>query len=267
MEAEQRLQFVVYCHKALLANSKVLEYLIDSRHVSMNSIKEFMLGFCPVDMRPSQYDLMGFCTLKGRIIVPIFSEFGKIVGIAGRVPDAKIKGWWNTKFEKSSHLYGFHNARKHIFQTNKVYIVEGYFDHIILAQNGLPNSVAIMSSSLGMRRVGLLARYCDQVCLCFDTDQNHAGKLGMLKTLNEFQTVGFGNDPYNPSGYKNLCHNISMITLPVGIDPDDYVYRNGLKAFLALEKPFSVKQMVMAGKAYDELKEIIRRTKRKGHNV
>ena len=251
-------QFVTYCQEELLANEVALNYLTKDRRVSMESIKGFMLGFCPHNTRFNRDDPPEFQSLKGRITVPIFSEFGDLVGIAGRVPDKNAKGWWNTVFSKSSHLYGFNDARKHIFDKNKAYVFEGYLDRIILAQSGLLNSVAVMSASLGMRRVGLLARYCDELCLCFDTDANSAGKLGLLKTLWELQSVGFGKNIND-----EICRNITMIKMPVGVDPDEYVLKEGLEGFLSLEKPLSNKQMMASGAAYEELKEKMRQEKRR----
>lgn len=232
----------------------------------MESVKAFMLGYCPSDAKISRDYPSEFQSLKGRITVPIFSEFDELVGIACRAPNRKIKGWWNTSFIKSSHLYGFNDARKHIFKLNKGYIYEGYLDRIILAQFGMPNGVAVMSSSLGMRQVGLLARYCDEVCLVFDTDANDAGRLGMLKTLCELHTVGFGRKPFDLVDKGSICRNISMIKMPVGVDPDEFVIKEGLAAFLALERPLSVEQMVMSKAAYEDLKQRMNSEKRRTRN-
>jgi len=231
----------------------------------MDSIKEFSLGFCPTNTS-FRRDHKELEKLKGRIIVPIFSEFGELVGIAGRVPDKTVKGWWNTSFNKSSHLYGFNWARKHIFKNNKGYLIEGYLDRIILAQNCLINSVAVMSSSLGMRRVGLMARYCDEICVCFDTDQNNAGLAGMLKTLSELHQVGFGRKPSDQIDSESVCENVSMIKMPVGVDPDVYVLDNGLEKFLSLETKLSVRQMMAADAAHAELQEKMRKSQKRNKN-
>lgn len=252
------LEFVSRCQEELQSNDRALAYLMRERHVSAQTIKDCQLGYCPYGFIQRNAEHPELSSLKGRITVPIFSEFGKLVGIAGRVPDGKVKGWWNTTFTKSAHLYGFNEARKHIFEKNKAYIFEGYLDRIIMRQSGLPNSVAVMSSSLGMRRVGLLARYCDEVCLCFDTDANDAGRLGLLKTISELNTVGFGRSPMDSSDEGAICRNVSMVRLPVGVDPDEYVMKNGLDGFLALEQPLSLKQMALAGAACEELKEQMR---------
>ena len=213
-----------------------------------DSIKSSMIGYFPkyAKVMAEVGDPSELNGLRGRIIVPIFSEFGKVVGIAGRIPDPKEKGWWNTRFTKGSHLYGFNFARKAIFDKNKVYVFEGYFDRAIIAQYGLENCVAAMSTDLGMRRIGLLARYCDRICLCFDTDHNDSGLLGTFRTLADMYSVGIG---HSPSSWE-----VTMIQLPVKIDPDDFVASNGMEAFLALEKPVEEFKLMKARSAFEELK-------------
>jgi len=224
-----------------------MEYLLELRHMTPNSIRDFQVGYFPQNARyrlgPS--DPAELIQLKGRFVVPIFSEFGKIVGIAGRIPNPSEKGWWNTKFKKGSHLYGFNFARKRIFEENKAYVFEGYMDRIVMAQHGLDNCVAAMSTNLGIRRIGLLARYCNRFCLCFDTDHNEAGFAGMLRTLADMYSVGIGVSPSN--------WEVTAIMLPVGVDPDDYVHEHGMEAFLALEKPLSENQLKESGRALKEL--------------
>jgi DNA primase catalytic core len=252
------LSFVEQCQQWLSESPAVMDYLMERRHLTPESIKESKIGYFPVNAHypfpPKAQELK----LKNRITVPIFSEFGKVVGIAGRIPDPKEKGWWNTSFSKSSHLYGFSDARQSIFKNNKAYVFEGYLDRIVLSQNGLANSVAAMSTNLGIRRLGLLSRYCDQLCLCFDTDQNEAGFAGCLRTLADMYMMGIG---IPPSSWK-----ITMITLPVKVDPDDFVFQNGLDAFLALEKPISEQQLKVAGKAYELLKYRLKLKQKRNQN-
>ena len=242
------LQFVSKCQAWLSENPEVMEYLVELRHMTPNSIKEFQIGYFPRNawFDPIPGDPPELCQLRGRVIIPILSEFGKIVGIAGRIPDPNEKGWWNTKFVKGSHLYGFNSARKSIFENNKTYVFEGYMDRIILAQYGLTNSVSAMSTNLGMRRIGLISRYCDKVCLCFDTDQNDSGLIGFFKTLADMYSVGIGMDP---SSWE-----ITRIKLPVKVDPDDFVAEHGMEAFLSLEKPIPEELLKKAESAHEELK-------------
>jgi len=242
------VSFVAQCQTWLAEDQSVMSYLMDNRHMNKASIASSGIGFFPykAQFTPTSNDQKELHKMRGRIIIPIRSEFGQLVGIAGRVPDPKEKGWLNTSFTKSAHLYGFDAARKHIFEKNKVYLFEGYFDRIIMAQHGLDNSSAVMGTNLGLRRIGMIARYCTRVCVCFDTDSNKAGFLGCLKTLADMYSVGIGRQP---SPWE-----VTMIRLPVGEDPDDFVFKNGIDAFFALEEEIPQVKLETAEKAHEALK-------------
>jgi len=243
-------EFVQQCQAWLAQSPKAMSYLVDVRHLTPKAIADAKIGYYPESesfpQRPGYPRELG--CLKGRIVVPILSEFGKVVvACAGRPPDPKAKGaWWNTARQglKSSHLYGLSEARTEMFRRNKAYVFEGYMDRIVLSQHGLPNGVAAMSTSVGIRRLGLIARYCDRVCLCFDADKNDSGQLGTLRTLADMETIGVGVFPWR----------VTMIQLPKGEDPDDFVHRHGLAAFLSLERPVERKLLETAEQAYELLK-------------
>lgn len=242
------LSFVAQCQAWLSKSPEAMSYLINERHLTPETILDAKLGFFPekanyVKLENYPVELQ---KLRGRIVVPIFEEFGKIVGFAGRCPDKDVKGWWNTCFAKSSTLYGFDSARKSIYEKNKGYVFEGYFDRIALSQYGLTNSVAAMSTNLGVRRIGLLARYCDRLCICFDTDQNDSGLLGMFRTLADMYAIGIGRQP--------STWQLTTMKLPVKIDPDEYVQMYGLDAFLTLEKPIGEDLLKKAEQAYIQLR-------------
>ena len=99
---------------------------------------------------------------------------------------------------------------------------------------------------LGVRRIGLLARYCDNICICFDTDQNDAGLLGLFRTLADMYAIGIG---MQPSTWK-----LTTIHLPVKVDPDEYIEQYGLESFLALEIPIGEDLLKNAENAYTQLK-------------
>jgi DNA primase len=250
--------FVRQCQAWLAESKGAMAYLIESRNLTPASIAKFHLGYFPENARykPLAGEPPELVRLRGRIIVPILSEFGKnVVGIAGRLPDPAVKGWWNTEFRKSSYLYGFDIARKEMFKRNKGYVIEGYFDRMALDQHGLPNSVGMMTTELGVRRIGLIARYCEEICFCLDTDANGAGQLGLLKNLSDLYDLGIGKPP---TSWK-----ITMISLPVKVDPDEFVKAHGLDAFLALEKPVGEEKMAKAGHAYEIYKALLLERKKK----
>jgi DNA primase len=245
--------FITECHSHLLSDmpgcKEALVYLT-ARGLSLDSIKTHQLGYCPAANTPLLFGQDGSETrmyehrLKGKITVPVMSEFGTVVGVAARAPSKSSKGWWNSRFDKDHHLYMFNLSRKSIFERNKAYAFEGYIDSIMLGQHNLPNSVAIMGTSLGYRRIGLLARYCDEICLCFDNDPNDAGLLGQLKTISDLWSLGFGR--------------VFRVTLPQGVDPDEFVAKEGLEAFLSLETAVPEKEMKVSKQRYEDLRAKIK---------
>jgi DNA primase len=238
--------FVTACHETLLsggeASKKALDYLTAERGMSAESLKEHQMGFCPHghELPGSFGDRSVNERLHGKIVVPIFGEFGKCVGVAARCPDKESKGWWNSRFDKEHHLYMFNLSRKSVFERNRCYVFEGYVDAVMLRQYGLLNSVAMMGTSLGYRRIGLLARYCDELCLCFDNDPNDAGLMGQLKTMADLWSLGFGR--------------VTKVILPQKVDPDEFVVKRGLKEFLALEEKVPDCEMKNARRSWEELK-------------
>lgn len=251
--------FVNEGHRLLVSGSDeskvALDYLIQERGLSRLAIEENLIGFCgeSSEVPDTNGDRKMNLSLRGKIIVPITSEFGNLVGVAGRYPSKDCKGWWNSRFKKEHHLFLFNSARKFIFESNKAYLFEGYFDALILRQYQLMNCTAIMGTSLGYRRIALLARYCDRVCLVFDNDPNDAGLMAQLKTMADLWSLGFGS--------------VSRINLPLGIDADDFVRVNGLKAFLDLEENASESDLRDARRKYEALraeKHLVESNKRLG---
>lgn len=245
-------EFILECHnnlvKGTIRESDIaLEYLT-KRNLLPLSIETHKIGYCPIatslpehvrffgqesSEENKKWDMSSF--IRGRIIIPIYSEFKKIVGFATRVPST-LPGntWWNVPFKKSNHIFLMNVIRKEVFNQNKIYLVEGYMDALILWQQGLKNVGCIMGTALPSRKIGLIARYCNNVCLCFDADKNEAGQNAQkmaIATLKKF----------------DFCDKISIIdNLPIGEDPDVFVMQHGLEEFLSKEhvlKPMEIKKI------------------------
>ena len=226
----------MYC-KSLFDGSAesemVLNYLIGSRGLDEATIREVEIGYCPKDGQvPGDNDDQRrfHSVLKGRTVMPIRGEFGDIVALAGRQPSSSAKGWWHQRFDKGNHIFLFNKSRQHVYQQDKIYLVEGFFDAIIPWQYGLKNVGCLMGTSLGLRRIGLIARYCENVCIMLDTDESKdgkegAGQKGQRRAIAELALAGI--------------KGISKIDLPVKVDPDMFVISHGVKALLELERKVS----------------------------
>lgn len=250
--------FIKDCHRFLadgsLHSDEAKKYLIEGRGLTLDSIAEHSIGFFPRDKElPEKIRHFGeeileiegdaelenkkpkeirdfYYRIAGKIIVPIYEEFGCMVGFATRSYLDDGTTWWNVPLVKGNHLFLFNKAKKAAFQNNKIYLVEGYMDALLMYQYGIKNVAAIMGTSLTLRQLGLIMRYCSNVCFCFDTDENQSGQKATSKSVamvNKFKTFD----------------EISTIQLPVKIDPDSYIIEHGKENFLSLEKTLSAKQI------------------------
>jgi DNA primase len=152
---------------------------------------------------------------RDRIIFPIFDLRDRVMGFGGRAVDDAEPKYLNSPesvlYKKGAGFYGLNVARKHIQQEEgKVFIVEGYFDLLSMAQRGVKNVVATLGTALTPEQVRLVRRFGKELFLLFDPDE--AGKKAALRGLelciqeNEFPTV---------------------VPLPDGLDPDGYFQKGG----------------------------------------
>ena len=251
--------FSQQCHENLVngKSSEIQEAkdYLSKRNVKTESIILHSIGYCGYnDPIPDEINFFGkdkqnisingkggySYFIRGRIVIPIYSEFGHMVGFATRKPSFEPGNtWWNISkpFQKSNHLFLLDKARKTIFNTDKIYLVEGYIDAIILYQEGLKGVVGLMGTNLSPRQVGLIARYCSNICLCLDVDKNLAGQKAQGKSIYSLKRFDFFD-------------SISVIEdIPVGEDPDVFVSKNGLSELLKRERKMSSSEIIKIFKA------------------
>jgi len=159
---------------------------------------------------------------RGRIIFPVFSPTGRIIGFGGRVmPSANAKQlakYVNSPetsiYHKSHVLYGLYQAKDTIRRQEFAILVEGYADVLALYQAGFKNVVAASGTSLTKEQLDLLRRYSTTLTLIFDADQ--AGKNAAVRGIELAIEAGF---------------DVNTVILPKGEDPDSYIRKNGADAF------------------------------------
>jgi DNA primase len=254
-------EFAKACHERLLhgeGSGKPRQYLLKTRSLTEQTLIEHNIGYCPWgttidpnvrffgedlndnDKRDWQYSIWG------RIVVPICDEFGNVVSLATKKPSTEKNPWWNLPFVKGNALFLMDKARDSMYSNNRVYVVEGYIDALTLYQNGLTNVVALMGTALTTRKLALIARYCNNVCFCFDVDENKSGQKASDTSIMLVNKYSF-------------CDDISVIdSIPVGNDPDSYVKEFGIKKYLEHEKVLYEKDIRIVGnriqKRYQESK-------------
>jgi len=133
-------------------------------------------------------------------------------------------------------LFLMDKARVSMYSNNRVYVVEGYVDALTLYQNGLKNVVALMGTALTTRKLALISRYCNNVCFCFDVDENESGQKASDTSIILVNKYSF-------------CDDIAVIdSIPVGNDPDSYVRKFGLDSYLKHERVLHEKDIRLISK-------------------
>ena len=117
-----------------------------------------------------------FDRFKGRVMFPIHSMSGRILGFGGRTlsSDKRAAKYLNSPesiiYHKSKILYGAYQAKNAIRKADECILVEGYTDVISLHQAGIENVVASSGTSLTKDQIRLIKRYTPNVKIIYDGD-------------------------------------------------------------------------------------------------
>jgi DNA primase len=126
-------------------------------------------------LKPRESDGSTYDAFRNRLIFPIHDQIGRIIGFGGRkINEEDEPKYLNSPesalFDKSSTLYGLHQAAREIQKRRLAIITEGYTDTIACHQAGVTNVVATLGTALTPRHATILRRLCDTVVLLFDGD-------------------------------------------------------------------------------------------------
>ena len=157
---------------------------------------------------------------RDRLIFPIESLSGKVVGFGGRVLGAGREGspkYVNSPespiYHKGQILYGLSWAKNSIRRRETALVVEGYMDVVSLAAAGFENAVAPLGTAVTQDQVSVLRRYTSRAHILFDSDA-----AGLKATFRAADLL--------LAGGLHPC----VVTLPPGEDPDTIVHSEGAEA-------------------------------------
>ncbi len=224
-----------YFHDVLLKTDEGLAIghsYFKERGFTEETIKTFQLGYSPDQWDAFTKEALGkgyqleflektgltivkddktFDRFKGRVMFPIQSMSGRVLGFGGRIltNDKKAAKYLNSPesdiYHKSKVLYGIFHAKQEIASKDNCYLVEGYTDVIQMYQAGIKNVVASSGTALTTDQIRLINRLTKNITVLFDGDA--AGMRASLRGIDLILEAGM---------------NVRVCTFPDGDDPDSF---------------------------------------------
>jgi len=206
------------------------------RGFTNETIKKFNLGYSPETWDALTKEALGkgykleflestgltipredrpFDRFKGRVMFPIHSMSGRVLGFGGRIltNDKKAAKYLNSPesdiYHKSKVLYGIYQAKQSIAKQNNCYLVEGYTDVIQFNQAGIENVVASSGTALTPDQIRLVNRLTRNITVLFDGDA--AGLRASIRGIDLILEEGM---------------NVRVCAFPDGEDPDSFARKN-----------------------------------------
>ncbi len=237
-----------YFHHTLLESEEGkaigLSYFKE-RGFTSETIKKFNLGYSPESWDAFTKEALGkgyklefldktgltivkkedgktFDRFKGRVMFPIHSMSGRVLGFGGRIltNDKKAAKYLNSPesdiYHKSKVLYGIFQAKQAIAKLNNCYLVEGYTDVIQMNQAGIENVVSSSGTALTADQIRLVNRLTPNITVLFDGDA--AGLRASIRGIDLILEAGM---------------NVKVCSFPDGDDPDSFARKNNQEALLA----------------------------------
>ena len=231
-----------FAYENLIKNKSALEYL-ERRDLTKKTLEEFKIGFIPDKTSSYEKLLKNFSEeeinqtgifyknerlkkyvdrFNSRIIFPVNNLTGDTIAFGGRIINsAKLAKYINSPetefYKKGKILFNLDKARASKFKTDEVVIVEGYMDVISLYDKGVKNVISNSGTAITENQIQLLWKFFSKPIVCLDGDES--GQQATLRIAEKL--ISLISD-------KN---KIFFSVLDNGVDPDDFVKKNGQKAF------------------------------------
>lgn len=210
------------------------------RGLSQETLESFHIGYAPYksDDLLEQLDKLGYeedelidsgifsKSAEGRIyskffnrlIFPIETVQGKIIGFGGRVLGSGEPKYLNSPespiFHKKYNLYALNLAKEEIRRKNQILLMEGYMDVIAVWQKGVRNAVASLGTAFTVEQGRLMLRYANEIVIVYDSDD--AGKKAAIRAMEVL---------------RPLKAMVRIAEFAGAKDPDEYINLYGLAAF------------------------------------
>ncbi|MBM4221572.1 MAG: DNA primase [Gammaproteobacteria bacterium] len=160
---------------------------------------------------------------RDRIMFPIRDTRGRVIAFGGRIIASGEPKYLNSPetplFHKGRELYGLYEARRAERNPERILVVEGYMDVVMLAAHGIHNAVGTLGTATTSEHLRRLFGVAGEIVFCFDGDR--AGRDAAWRALQ-------ASLPLLQDGRQ-----VRFLLLPDNEDPDSLVRREGAKAFAA----------------------------------
>ncbi len=211
---------------------------IQKRGISPAMVKNFGLGYAPDSWSAltdamtakgyTQQDLFeaglmkhgrnggGYDAFRNRLMFPVIDVRGSVIGFSGRILGDGEPKYLNSPetpvFSKSHNLFALNLAKKS--KSGYIILVEGNIDVVSLHQAGFDGAVASLGTSLTAEQARLIARFTQEVVLCYDSDG--AGRKATERAIGILEKL-------------NL--KVRVVQVPGAKDPDEFIKKSGADAF------------------------------------
>lgn len=111
------------------------------------------------------YFRMGYSPSKRMLVVPVFNEYDRLVGVIGREIESK-RYQYSTGLGRGQLIWNLSNAKVH----DTIILTEGSLDAVYLWQAGFPNVGAVLGSSISPDQWNQIRKYFTNVICFFDND-------------------------------------------------------------------------------------------------
>ena len=228
-------------HQALKWSPNAAEKYLHERGVSADIVTRYGFGYAPESwdyilrrlgqkhgekklelaglLMPRKEKSGYYDRFRNRLMIPIHSETGALVGFGGRSLDGSEPKYLNSPdsdvFNKSRLLYNLHRSKDAMRRIDRAILVEGYFDAIAIDHAGVPGVIASMGTSLTAGQASLMRRFTRRVVIAYDGD--NAGRAATLKAAQVLLASGFHVEALDLLGEK---------------DPDSLIQKYGTDKFL-----------------------------------
>ena len=222
---------------------RAIEYL-KQRGISGPTAQAFGIGYAPAGWsnlveragRDETQTLLGaglvnrndagrtYDRFRDRITFPIRDRRGRTIAFGARVLDDGTPKYLNSPetsiFHKGRELYGLYEARQAQRHPDRLIVVEGYMDVVMLAEHGIDHAAATLGTAVSTTHVERLFGVVNEVVYCFDGDT--AGRQAAWRALtNTLPLLSDGREA-------------RFLFLAEDEDPDSKVREVGREAFESL---------------------------------